>query len=103
LIHVGLIYVICGNRIFTVLDAKNGRLVYQERLNFGTGRVYPSITLAGDQLFVNADNGVTLILEPGREYKEVGRNTLEEFRSSPVFVGKRMCLRGYKHLYCIGE
>jgi outer membrane protein assembly factor BamB len=102
-IHDGLIYVICGNRIFTVLDAKTGKLVYQERLNFGTGRVYPSIALAGDQLFVSADNGVTLILKPGREFKEVGRNTLEEFRSSPVFVGKRMYLRGYKHLYCIGE
>lgn len=103
IIHDGLIYVICGNRNFTVLDAKTGKTVYFERPEFGTGRVYPSIVLAGKYLFVSADNGITLVLEPGREYKEIGRNTLEVFRSSPVFVDKRMYIRGYKNLYCIGE
>jgi len=102
-IHEGLIYVICGNRMFTVLDAKTGQLVYEDRLNFGTGRVYPSIALAGKYLFVSADNGVTLILEPGREYKEVGAHQTGRVSQFAVFVGKRMYIRGYKNLYCIGE
>ena len=38
-----------------------------------------------------------------REYKEVSVNTLESFRSTPIFSGKRMYLRGVKNLYCIGE
>lgn len=102
-VHEGLVYVINGKPILSVLDAKTGKLVYDARLDFGTGHVYPSIALAGKLLFISADNGVTLILKPGREYQEVGRNTLEEFRSSPVFEGKRLYIRGYKHLYCIGE
>lgn len=103
IVHEGLIYVVCGNKMFSVLDEKTGKLVYEKRLDLGRARVYPSLALAGDRLFVSGDDGVTLMLEPGREYKEVGRATLEEFRSSPVFVGKRLYIRGYKFLYCIGE
>ena len=49
------------------------------------------------------DSGTTMVLEPGREPKEVATNALESFRSSPVFVGKRVYIRGLEHLYCIGE
>ena len=43
------------------------------------------------------------VLEPGREYKELARNSLETFRSSLVFEGKRMYVRTTKGLWCIGE
>ena len=45
----------------------------------------------------------TIVLEPGREYKEIARNTLETFRSTPVFEGRRMYVRTLKHLWCIGK
>ena len=60
--------------------------------------------------------GTTLVLEPGREYKEVARNTvetridlnykqgiLEGTVSSPFFVGSRIYYRGQRFLYCLGE
>ena len=100
--HEGLIYAVNGNCNFSVVDAKTGKLVYSDRLDFG-GRVYPSIAMAGKLIFVSSDNGTTVVLEPGREYKELARNTLETFRSSPVFEGKRMYVRTQNHLYCIGE
>jgi hypothetical protein len=89
--------------IFSVVDAQTGQLVYEKRLDFGGGQSYPSITLAGQRLFVSSDNGTTLVLEPGREYKELARNTLETFRSSLVFEGKRMYVRTTKGLWCLGE
>ena len=61
-----------------------------------------SITLAGKHLYVSSDNGSTIVLEPGREYKELARNSLETFRSSLVFEGKRMYVRTTKGLWCIG-
>ncbi len=103
ILHDGLIYALNANASFTVIDAKTGQRVYEDKLEFGGGQCYPSITLAGKYLFVSSDNGHTLILEPGREYKEVAHNTLETFRSSPVFEGKRMYVRSTKHLWCIGE
>lgn len=101
--HAGLIYGINEKAILSVVDAQTGKLVYDQRLPLGKGAVYPSITLAGGFLFISSDAGVTLVLEPGREYKQVGKNSLEGFRSTPVFQGKRMFVRGMEHLYCIAE
>ena len=101
--HKGLIYAITQGRVFSVIDAGDGKVVYKKKLNLGGGTVYPSITLAGNYLFVSSANGTTLVLTPGREYKEVARNMLEPFRSSPVFHGRRMYIRGLKNLYCIGR
>jgi outer membrane protein assembly factor BamB len=100
--HDGLLYAINGNCNFSVVDAKTGKLVYGDRLDFG-GRVYPSICLAGKYIYISSDNGTTIVLEPGRAYKEIARNDLETFRSSPVFEGRRMYVRTQKHLWCIGE
>ena len=77
-------------------------MIYEKRLNL-RGSIYPSISLAGDHLYVSSDNGTTVVLKPGREYQELARNSLEPFRSSLVFEGKRLYVRTEKHLYCIGE
>jgi outer membrane protein assembly factor BamB len=101
-VHDGLLYAANDQGILTVLDASTGNLVYEERLNLG-GQVYPSMSLAGHRLYVSSDVGVTVVLEPGREYKELARNKLEPFRSSLVFENKRVYVRTEKNLYCIGE
>ncbi len=103
ILHDGLIYGLNASSIFSVADAQTGKLVYDQRLEFGGGQSYPSITLAGKYLYVSSDNGTTIVLEPGREYKEIARNSLEIFRSSLVFEGRRMYVRTTKGLWCIGE
>jgi outer membrane protein assembly factor BamB len=101
-VHDGLLYAASDQGDLTVLDAATGKLVYQERLNLG-GSTYPSISQAGNRIYVSSDRGATVVLEPGREYKELARNKLEPFRSSLVFEGKRVYVRTEKRLYCIGE
>jgi len=103
ILHEDLLYALNASSIFSVVDARTGQLVYEKRLDFGGGQSYPSLTLAGKRLFVSSDNGTTIVLEPGREYQELARNTLETFRSSLVFEGKRMYVRTTKGLWCIGE
>ena len=100
--HDGLLYTVNGNCGFSVVDAKSGKLVYFDKLDFG-GRVYPSIAQAGKHIYISSDNGTTIVLEPGRAYKEIARNELETFRSSPIFEGRRMYVRTLKHLWCIGQ
>jgi outer membrane protein assembly factor BamB len=101
-VHEGLLYAVNDQGIFTVLDAATGEQVYEERLNLG-GSIYPSISLAGDRVYVSSDNGSTVVLKAGKEYKELARTKLEPFRSSLVFEGKRVYIRTAKYLYCIGE
>ena len=98
----GLLYSTNDQSLLTVLDAATGKVVYEERLNL-RGDAYPSISLAGNRIYVSSEAGETVVLQAGREYKELARNKLEEFRSSLVFEGKRVYIRTAKHLYCIGE
>ena len=101
-VYKGLLYAANDQGILTVLDAATGELVYEERLNLG-GATYPSISAAGNRIYVSSDSGATVVLQPGRGYKELARNKLEPFRNSLVFDGKRVYVRTAKHLYCIGE
>jgi hypothetical protein len=53
-----------------------------------------------------------VVLQPGREYKEVAVNKIEESSdgksqaqnlATPIFEGTRMYYRTPGYLYCIGE
>jgi len=104
LLHDGLIYAINQKAVFSVIDAKTGEVIHQRELDLGKrSTVYSSVTLGGRWLYVTGENGVTLVLEPGREPKQVARNELERWRSSPVFDGERMYVRTRDRLYCIGK
>lgn len=98
----GILYGIMQKGVFSAIDAASGEVIYSEELKLG-GTAYPSVTLAGNYLFVSSDNGQTAVIKPGRTFEELTRNTLEPFRASPVFQGSRMYVRTQKHLYCIGQ
>ncbi|MEO1084475.1 MAG: PQQ-binding-like beta-propeller repeat protein [Acidobacteriota bacterium] len=106
LVHEGLIYAVSREQKYTVLDASSGQVLLQRTLDLdaesGSNSAYPSITLGGDRIFLGVQNGTTLVLEPGPDYREVARNRLEGFRSTPIFAGNRLFLRAFDHLYCIG-
>jgi outer membrane protein assembly factor BamB len=101
-VHEGLIYAVSREEKFSILDAKTGKAVFEKDLDLGEGTnsAYPSVTLAGDKLFIGAEKGTMAVIEVGRTYKEIARNTIEGFRSTPVFAGNRMYLRAFDHLYC---
>lgn len=101
LYHEGKVYAMTQKHIFSVVDSGTGEVVYSDKLKMGGGTVYPSITLAGNHLYVGSDNGTTLVLDPGPPLAVLATNRLEAYRSSPVFTGRRMLVRGLQHLYCI--
>ena len=77
-----------------------------------------SPTLAGKNIYFVDDAGYTIVMQPGKDYKEVARNVIENtfpaseagnpckqeaFYSSPVFEGASLYLKGEEYLYCIRE
>lgn len=102
-LHEGLIYDINEQGILVAIDAANGQLAYQQKLDLGREQCYPSVTLAGKYLFVSGSDGITVLFEPGRTFKEAFRNKLEQFRATPIFTGTRMYVRTLKNLYCLGR
>jgi hypothetical protein len=101
-----------------------GEVLYQRHLDLDVfmpynggplqGGASSSPTLAGKYIYIWGNQGTCLVLEPGRTYRQVARNRLENGTSTnwrprqeatmtnPVFEGERMYYRGEFTLYCIG-
>ncbi len=126
LYHDGLLYVVGGTPVLFVFDVAAEKLAYRQDLPFGEiptrgDRPYgcgisASPALAGGRIFLTGNFGTTLVIEPGREYREAGRNVidqrisyayktnmLEGTVSCPFFDGRQIFYRAQRYLYCIGE
>ena len=97
------LYAVNRNGQFSTIDALTGKVLSEQKLALG-GTFYPSITLAAHYLFVSSDTGITVVFDlDDAAGKEVSRNQLEPFRSSPVFDGTRLYIRTLGGVYCIGK
>jgi outer membrane protein assembly factor BamB len=103
LLFEGLLYNVSQGGTLIVLEAKDGSVVYEKALGFGGGTVYPSPILAGGRIYISCDNGVTVVMQPGRTYEELARNKLPEFRSCPIFCGNSMLVRTLSGLLRLQE
>jgi len=107
-LHDGVLYAITRSGHFSAFDAKDGKEIYRKKLLLAKtekekNAAYSSITVAGKRLFFAGMDGSVVVVEPGPEYKELARNTVEtSLRSTVVFEGKRMYLRAPGKLYCFG-
>lgn len=100
--HEGLIYTVNQKPVLSVIDAADGKVIYSNKLSV-KGTIYSSLAMAGGRIYITTENGTTFVLAPGREFKLLAENKLEDIRSCPVFAGKRIYFRTAKTLYCIGE
>ena len=81
----------------------NGRALFAKG-TAGNPVAYASLTLAGNYLFLNSNQGETVVLEATRSARLVSRNRLPAGSgASPVFSGKDLFLRAGDKLFCIGE
>jgi outer membrane protein assembly factor BamB len=99
-----LLYLADRTGVLSCYEAETGKLLFKERIGAKPICASP-VAIRGKLLFV-VEDGETLVLEPGRKLKIVGRNRLHddsEFRGSPAVVDGRLFLRSQTHLYCIGE
>lgn len=88
------------------LNAKNGEVVYKNRLPT-KGRLYASIVLADEKLYITTrDNGV-VVLKAIPEYKELARNEIATdenlFNASPAVSEGSLFLRTHGFLYRISK
>jgi outer membrane protein assembly factor BamB len=104
----GRVYCADNKGQLTCFDLKTGKELYNERIGGGQGKSLASpIAVRGKLLFL-LDDGVTVVVEPGAKFKEVGRNKLAEgaaldFGASPAVADGKLFLRSQSNLYCIGE
>ena len=110
--HEGILYCVSNEGVVYALDAGTGKTVFQKQLAIpsmaGTpdiepGNLYGSLTLVGKHVLLTNDAGDALVLAPGKQYREIKHNYLDQGSgASPVPDGRMLFLRGGKTLYCIG-
>ena len=97
----GRFYVTADRGWLTCLDAKTGKHIYEKQICRGssTAAVY-----AAGRIYFLADNGETIVVQPGDTYKELARNPLgEHCQASPAFSRGRIYIRTATTLYCIAN
>ena len=83
-------------------DATTGKSHYGPKRLEGIEGVYASPVGANNRVYLPAQNGTTMVIERGPEFKILAQNSLPDaFDASPAIVGKELYLRGHKALYCI--
>lgn len=81
--------------------ASTGKRIWRERLGGGHSA---SLITAGGLVYFTSDTGTTTVIRPGEKFDVVAQNELgERVSASPGGSQGQIFLRGFKHLYCIGE
>ena len=94
-----LVFVVDSSGMMTCYDAKDGKKQWEQDL---AQECNASPSIAGNRVYVFTRKGTMLVVEAGREFKELGRSALgEPVFASPAFAGNRIFVRGVKHLICI--
>ena len=103
LVHDGLIYQVTRRRMMTVLDANTGEIVYQYRLDQAmNGETWTNPVLAGRYVVLTSDQGETLFIEAGRDFKTVTKGRLDPMLGTPAFSGGEVYVRTHKRMWAFG-
>ena len=102
ILHGTELYQVADNGIASCLDAKTGKIHWQERTARTTSA---SPLLVGDTLYILDEFGTTTLLATGKQFKKLGENKLEGERTlaSPVPAEGALFIRTEKGLYRIGR
>lgn len=96
-----LIWLLTTEGTLTCYQTKDRAKVYQHDFEDG---FYASPSLVRSRLYLLTEKGAMIIIEAGREYKELARCELgENCYASPAFADGRIYIRGENNLYCIGN
>ena len=99
--YEGLLYMVNGGGIATVVDAATGEKVWQDRI----GGIYTASPVAGDgKVYLLEESGEMVVLAAGREKKVLARSSIDERTlASPAISGGQIFLRTDEHLLAVGR
>ena len=102
LVHLeGLIYMPTDVGAVTVVDARDGSRVWQQRVD----GVFSASPVAGDgKVYFLSENGETIVVRGGRNPEVIARNPLgERAIASPAISNGQIFIRTDDHVFAIGQ
>jgi outer membrane protein assembly factor BamB len=105
-VYKGHLYWAGQNGMAFCLSAKDGAVVYKERLK-DTPPAYASATIADGKMYVVTRREGTFVLAAKPKFEVLAHNTFKGDRSifvaSPVVSNGQLLLRSERFLYCLGK
>ena len=82
------------------IEVATGNILWVKNL----GMQYSSPVLANGLVYMPNDDGVITVIKPGPRFEYVAKNSIgERMNASPAISRGKIYIRGYQHLYCIGN
>ncbi len=84
-----------------MLQCKTGEKFWEQELD---NSIYASPLISEDKVYLVDKQGVTHIFKVADTFASIGTPELgEKVVCTPAFSDEKIYIRGYDHLYCIGE
>jgi len=91
------LYLVSDNGIASCLDAKTGKAHWQQRLG---GNHSASPIFADGRIYFLSEEGESVVIEPGKEFKKLATNQLDgQTLASMAVSGNAIFIRSASHLY----
>jgi outer membrane protein assembly factor BamB len=99
--HEGRIYGLAGKIALNCLDARNGKLLWQQRIR---GPFSATPIIADGKAYVVAEDGVVTVVKLGPEPEILAQNPLgETILATPAVANGALYLRSDRTLFCVGR
>jgi len=100
-IRVGDVIYFCSPGVFTAHELKTGKQIYRGEI--AKGYHWSNMVAADGKIYATSQDGLTDVLQAGREFKKLATNTLpDKMFGSPAIANGRIYFRGYEFLWAIG-
>ena len=95
------LYMVSDTGVATCLDAATGMILWQHRLG---GSFSASPVFADGRIYFQDEDGVTTVIAPGKEFRQLARNTLDGMTFASIAVSQgSLFIRTDAYLYRIGK
>ncbi|MBK8882562.1 MAG: PQQ-binding-like beta-propeller repeat protein [Bacteroidales bacterium] len=82
------------------IEISTGKILWVQKM----GTQYSSAVLANGLVYMPKDDGVITVIKPGPRFESVAQNSIGEgMYASPAISNGKIYIRGFQHLFCIGE
>lgn len=104
IVHGDLLYSCHVDGILSCFEARTGKLLYKERLGSGSEGFTASPVTSKSRIYFTGENGTVAVLQPGREFRVVATNRMEEVcMATPAVSAGVIYFRTQGHLVAIGD
>jgi len=106
--HEGHLYWANEERgIVYCVEAEKGTVVFEERLQPTSGRIYASPVAADGKLYFLSRQSGAYVVDAKPQFKLLSHNAIKDdpgpFNANPVVSNGQLLLRSNRYLYCIGK